>query len=48
LPLPQHRWGARDDDFPNSSPEEQLDPDEAGLNGFPEANVIGYKEIHPR
>src|SRR5262249_18569113 len=48
LPLPQHRWGAYYDDFPDSASEEQLDPDEPGLDGFPEANVVGYKEIHPR
>jgi hypothetical protein len=45
--LPQHRWGADNDDFPNSASEKQLAANEPGLDGFSEANVVGYKEIHP-
>ncbi len=48
LPLKEHGRRAGDDDFAGLLAEQQLAGDQAGLDGFAQADVIGDEEVDPR
>ncbi len=48
LPLKQHGRRAGNDDFPGLFPEQQLTGDQPGLDGLPQAHVVGDEEVYPR
>ena len=48
LPLQQHRGRAAHDDLAYFLAQQKLAGDQAGLNGFAQADVIGDEEIYPR
>jgi hypothetical protein len=47
-PLPQHRGRRCYDDEIDPSPQQQLTQDQAGLDRFTEADIIGDQQINPR
>ena len=48
LPLEQHRRRAGDYDFANLLAHQQFSRNQACLDGFPQADIIGNKQIHAR
>jgi hypothetical protein len=47
-PLGDHRGRGRDDDAPQSLAQNELAHDEGGLDGLPEAHVVGDEEPFTR